>query len=219
MHTVTAPTLIRDPQAPTPLPDSAAGDDAEAAPLLHDSARPGYKAMWVGICLECLEFAVFFGVYFTARWHQPQAFQEGAARLWTLGGLLITLVMVSSGYMLTRMLQHLEAGRRQRATAWMAAAFATGLVYPLLKLLEWQWNLAQGLDASAGIFVVVYYYLTINHFIHASWGLMGMGWILLRMTTGSYSAQDMRGPQSLAIYWHATDLVWLMIFALFYAFA
>lgn len=196
--------------------------DAAAAPdtaTLLEQQRPGYKAMWVGICLECLEFAVFFVVYFTARWHQPQAFQHGAARLWTLGGLLITLVMVSSGYMLTRMQQHLQSGRRQRAMAWMAAALATGLLYPVLKWFEWQWNASQGLDAQAGIFVVVYYYLTINHFIHASWGLLGMVWILARMAAGGYGADDCRGPQSLAIYWHATDLVWLMIFALFYAFA
>jgi cytochrome c oxidase subunit 3 len=204
---VSAPALAPDPGEAQPL----------ATPL--ELQRPGYKAMWIGICLECLEFAVFFAVYFIARWHQPQAFQEGAARLWTMGGLLITLVMVTSGYMLTRMLHHLESGRHQRATLWMAAAMVTGLVYPLLKLLEWQWNLAHGLDASAGIFVVVYYYLTINHFIHASWGLLGMGWVLARMVSGGYSPQDCRGPQALAIYWHGTDLVWLMIFALFYAFA
>lgn len=183
------------------------------------AALPGYKAMWVGICLECLEFAVFFAVYFSARWHHPQAFQQGAARLWTLGGLLITLVMVGSGYLLTRMVRSLESGRRRAAQAWLGLALLTGLAYPVLKLSEWQWNLSQGLDAGAGIFVVVYYYLTINHFIHASWGLLGMAWILLRMSLGSYSAADCRGPQALATYWHATDLVWLMIFALFYAFA
>jgi cytochrome c oxidase subunit 3 len=38
-----------------------------------------------------------------------------------------------------------------------------------VKLAEWQWNAAHGLTAGAGIFVVVYWYLTINHFIHASW--------------------------------------------------
>lgn len=186
---------------------------------MDPAQAPGYKAMWVGVCLECLEFAVFFAVYFIARWHQPQAFQDGAARLWTLGGLLITLVMVTSGYLLTRMLHHLEAGRRRRAIAWMVAALCTGLVYPVIKILEWQWNLSQGLDAGAGIFVVVYYYLTINHFIHASWGLLGMGWVLARMLAGGYGAQDCRAPQALATYWHVTDLIWLMIFALFYAFA
>ena len=215
---MTTCTLSPDgPAAPPVAPPQPVPEAPTYAPL-RDMQRPGYKAMWIGICLECLEFTVFFAVYFTARWHYPQAFQEGPTRLSTLSGLCITLVMVSSGFMLTRMVHHLEAGRRQRATAWMAAALATGLVYPVLKIFEWQWNLAQGLDASAGIFVVVYYYLTINHFIHACWGLMGMAWILVGLCAGGYSADDCRGPQALAIYWHATDLVWLMIFALFYAF-
>jgi cytochrome c oxidase subunit 3 len=46
-----------------------------------------------------------------------------------------------------------------------------------------------------------------------------MAWCLGRLATGAYSVQDHRGLVSLATYWHATDLVWLMIFALFYAFA
>ncbi len=203
--------------APTQDFDQAADPSAGYGPL-RDRDRPGYKAMWVGICLECLEFTVFFAVYFTSRWHYPDAFQQGPARLSTLSGLCITLVMVSSGYMLTRMVQQLQAGRRLQAQRWMAAALATGLLYPVLKLFEWQWNLAQGLDTSAGIFMVVYYYLTINHFIHACWGLLGMVWILVGLWAGGYSADNCRGPQALAIYWHATDLVWLMIFALFYAF-
>ena len=192
---------------------------APTLPMPPRPSLPGYKAMWVGVSLEYVEFAVFFAVYFVARGHHPQAFQEGAARLWTLGGLAITLVMVTSGYGLTRMLACMRAGRRLAAKGWLTAALLTGLAYPLIKLLEWQWNQAHDIDASAGIFVVVYYYLTINHFVHASWGLLGMAWGLTRLSLGSYTAADHRGLEALATYWHATDLVWLMIFALFYAFA
>lgn len=199
-----------------PLPSVAPMHPSAALPAPH-SERPGYEAMWVAICLECLEFTVFFAIYFIARWNHPQAFQEGPERLSTTSGLLITLVMVSSGYMLTRTIEHLQAGRRTRAQWWMGAALITGLIYPVLKFFEWRWNLSQGVSPSAGIFVVVYYYLTINHFIHACWGLLGMGWGLASLWAGSYSAQDCRGLQALATYWHATDLVWLMIFALFYA--
>ena len=197
-----------------PSPAGSAPDPAPAAPSL-----PGYRAMWVGVSLEYLEFAVFFAVYFSARWHHPQAFQEGAARLWTAGGLAITLVMVSSGWALTRMLAAMRAGRPQAAGRWLLGALGLGLAYPLLKVLEWRWNAAHGLDAGAGIFVVAYYYLTINHFVHASWGLLGMAWGLLRLRTGAYSTADHRGLEALATYWHATDLVWLMLFALLYAFA
>ncbi len=180
---------------------------------------PGHRGMWVAICLEFLEFAVFFAVYFSARWSHPADFAAGAAKLWTTGGVLITVAMVSSGWLLTRALRSIAQDRRATAVRWMTAALIVGALYPLTKVFEWQWNLAHGLDARAGIFVIVYWYLTINHFIHASWGLLGMAWCTARLASGSYSASDHRGLHSLATYWHATDLVWLMMFALFYAYA
>ena len=200
------------PDTPAPAPPGATAPPARP-PL------PGHRAMWIGICLEFLEFTVFFAVYFSARWSHPQAFQAGASRLWTTGGVAITAAMVTSGWLLTRMLAAMRAGRRRAAQGWLAGALLVGAAYPLVKLLEWRWNQAQGLDAGAGIFVVVYWYLTINHFIHASWGLLGMAWGLGRLASGAYTPADHRGLESLAIYWHATDLVWLMLFGLFYAFA
>jgi cytochrome c oxidase subunit 3 len=201
-----------------PWPGEAATPPA-APPPAEAHKRPGIKAMWVGVSLEYIEFAVFFVVYFVARWHNPQAFQQGATRLWTIGGLCVTAVMVTGGYLLTRAIASTRAGNQVWGQRWLALALLTGLIYPVLKVLEWQWNLAHGINASAGVFVVVYYYITINHFIHASWGLMGMAWGLVRFRYGGYTADDHRGLEAIATYWHATDMVWLMIFALFYAFA
>lgn len=202
---------------------SLALSSPELEPVSKESSpthpMPGYKAMWVGVCLEYIEFTVFFVVYFVSRWHHPVEFQQGAARLWTTGGLTVAIVMVTSGYALTRMLAAMRAGKVKVGQTWLAAALLLGLVYPVVKTLEWQWNADHGIDAKGGIFVIVYFYLTINHFIHACWGLLGMAWGLGRSLTGGYANGDIRGLESLAIYWHATDLVWLMIFALFYAFA
>lgn len=39
-------------------------------------------------------------------------------------------------------------------------------------------NLTQGLDGGAGIFITVYYYLTINHLVHATWGILGILFVL-----------------------------------------
>ena len=200
-----------------PLPPA----DAEAAPEVPSvpDTMPGYKAMWMGVCLEYIEFTMFFVVYFVARWFYPHEFQSGAARLWTVGGVLITLTMVTSGYLLTRGLASMRRGQRRKALGWFVVAMLIAAMYPVLKWQEWQWNQAHGVDASAGIFVVVYYYVTIAHTIHACWGLMGMGWGVTGLALGVYSAEDHRGLESVATYWHATDLAWLMLFALFYAFA
>lgn len=83
---------------------------------------PGHRGMWVAICLEFVEFAVFFIVQFSARWHHPLEFQAGARNLWTTGGVLITLAMVSRGWLLTRALRSIGQDRRRTALRWMAAA-------------------------------------------------------------------------------------------------
>jgi len=201
------------------LPLTQAEAVAVDEPRVVPDTMPGYKAMWMGVCLEYIEFTMFFVVYFVARWFYPQEFQQGAAKLWTLGGVLITLVMVTSGYMLTRGLACMRLGQRRKALGWFVAAILLGAMYPVLKWQEWQWNHAHGVDAAAGIFVAVYYYVTIAHSIHACWGLMSMGWGASCLALGGYSTEDFRGLESVATYWHATDLAWLMLFALFYAFA
>ena len=93
------------------------------------------------------------------------------------------------------------------------------LGYPVTKYLEIDWNLAHGIDGQAGVFVGAYYYLTLNHLVHASWGILGMFWVVVRHLGGAYSAEDYGGLEALASYWHATDIIWLVIFPFFYVLA
>ena len=170
----------------------------------------------MGIFAEMTEFALMFLVYFVARAHHPEAFHLGPGRLWTLAGVINTLIMLTSSFFVARaVLGH--QGRPGPSRIDLArAAFATGLGYPLMKVLEVRWNLARGLDGSGDVFQLAYYYLTFNHLVHVSWGLLGLAWVMVRTGTGGYSSGDHRGLIAFASYWHATDLIWLMIFALFY---
>ena len=206
--------LTDQPPAPV-LPASAAPTQLTEA---TEPARPGYTGMWVGITAEFFEFAVFFVVYFVARWSYPAVFREGAPKLWTLGGVLITVVMLTSGYLLVRTVQAVRRDDQRAARAWMTGAFIVALGYPLLKWLEIQWNPSHGVIAGNNAFFTVYYYLTINHFMHSAWGILGMGFVLVRVWQGAYRPGRLKGVESMAIYWHATDMVWLMLFSLFYAF-
>ena len=54
------------------------------------------------------------------------------------------------------------------------AGLVVALGYAVAKYLEIQWNLANGINGESGIFFTVYYYLTFNHLVHVSWGLLGM---------------------------------------------
>lgn len=197
--------------------------DADVAPI--DSAAtpsgrvPGNRGIWVGISCVFVEFAVLFTVYFVARAHFPEAFRTGTELLSRWAGVLITLFMISSSFCLAAAVATIRAGQRRTSLRWTFAALLLALGYPVTKYLEITWNLAHGIDAQAGVFVGAYYYLTLNHLVHASWGILGMFWVIARHATGAYSARDYGGLEALASYWHATDIIWLVIFPFFYVLA
>ena len=180
---------------------------------------PGNKGIWVGITCELVEFALMFIVYFIARAHYPEAFHEGADRLARSAGTAITLLMVTSSWFIARSVHAMRIGDRRRSLRWLIAGLAVALGYPVVKALEVSWNLAHGIDGSAGVFVGTYYYLTLNHLVHASWGILGMVWVLARHLAHGYTAEEHSGLEALASYWHATDIIWLSIFSLFYVLA
>lgn len=203
MTTTLMPPSIEVPQ-PAPVPPAPAG------------RIPGNKGIWVGICCEFVEFLVLFGVYFVARAHFPAAFENGAERLSRLSGTLITLIMVSSSFCIASAVTMIRAGRQRASLYWLVGGLVLACAYPILKLLEIRWNLAQGITGTSGIFFTVYYYLTLNHMVHAGWGILGMIWVLVRHLTGGYTRDDHAGLEALACYWHATDAIWLVLFSFFY---
>lgn len=189
---------------------------AHNPPLPVMPGFPGNKGIWAGITCEFVEFTVMFAIYFIARAHFPDAFQQGAERLSRVAGTVITLIMVTSSFLVAASVNALRNQRRSQAVLALSTALVVALGYPVAKALEFSWNLAHGIDGGAGIFFTVYYYLTFNHLVHASWGILGMIWVLIRLAKGAYSAEEHAGLEALGSYWHATDLVWLVIFPLFY---
>jgi cytochrome c oxidase subunit 3 len=188
-------------------------------PIQADQGKgrvPGNKGIWVGITCEFVEFLVLFVVYFIARAHFPEAFEQGGDRLSRISGTVITLLMVTSSFFIACSVATIRAGRRRASIGWLAAGLVVALGYPVAKYFEIRWNLAHGITGDSGIFFTVYYYLTLNHLVHAAWGILGILWVLARHLAGGYSAEDHSGLEALASYWHATDIIWLILFPFFY---
>lgn len=180
---------------------------------------PGNHGIWVGITCEFVEFLVLFTVYFVARAHNPEAFEAGPGGLSTLAGGAITLLMVTSSFFIACSVTTMRAGQRRQSLLWLIGGLVVALGYPLAKYLEFQWNLGHGIHGDSGIFFTVYYYLTLTHLVHGCWGILGLLWVLANHLNGSYTADAHPGLEALASYWHATDIIWLAIFPLFYVLA
>ena len=177
---------------------------------------PGNKGIWVGIFCVLVEFLLLFTVYFVAKAHHPDAFLRGPDRLATTAGATITVLLLTSGYCMVKAVAAMRRDRQRTSLAWILAALMLGLGYPLVKFFEIRWNVAHGVDNTAGIFYGVYYYLTLNHLVHVTWGILGLSWVAVRTGIGAYTAQEHGGLEAAAVYWHTTDVIWLAIFPFFY---
>jgi cytochrome c oxidase subunit 3 len=177
---------------------------------------PGNSGIWVGIFCVLVEFFLLFNVYFIAKAHNPEAFLVGPDKLVTLAGTTITLFLLTSGYCMVKAVSAIRSDRRQASLRWIIMAILLGFGYPVVKYFEIRWNIAHGINAETGVFYTVYYYLTLNHLVHVSWGLMGLIWVAVRTGLGGYSSQSYSGLEAAALYWHTTDIIWLVIFPFFY---
>ena len=145
--------------------------------------------------------------------------EPGAQRLNIVAGTAITLLMVTSSYCIACSVNAIRQDKHRAAVIWLVAGLIIALGYPVAKVLEIDWNLAHGINGESGIFFTVYYYLTFTHMVHAFWGILGILWVLTRHSFGIYTADEHSGLEALASYWHATDIIWLVIFPFFYVLA
>ena len=177
---------------------------------------PGSLAIWAAILAEMSEFAVMFVVYFIARVHYPEMFATGPLRLSTLAGTINTLVMLTSSFFVIRAVIAMRQDRAKECARWLWGAVISGGIYLVVKYFEYRWNVANDISLETNLFYAVYYYITFNHFLHVGWGSAAVMWVIFRVNSGAYSANEHEGLLNIAVYWHMIDLAWITIFPLLY---
>ncbi len=58
--------------------------------------------------------------------------------------------------------------------------------------------------------------MTVFHFMHVILGMIILTAIMFKARRGGYSAEDHRGVETGASYWHMVDMVWIILFPLVY---
>lgn len=172
--------------------------------------------MWIFIIAELLVFAIFFASYAFTRAGHVELFNHYQITLNSDLALINTLALISGSYCVVRALADMRANHPALTQRWLLAAIFTGVVFILLKFLEYRHLYQNGINLRSNLFYMFYFSLTFFHFMHVIMAMIILAANLLKTRAGQYSPDNMTGLETGASYWHMVDLVWIILFPLVY---
>jgi nitric oxide reductase NorE protein len=161
-------------------------------------------------------FSAFFAVYLVHRAQDVALFSISQAALERRFGLLDTALLLTSSLFVARAVIAARAGGRRHSARLLILALACGGGFVVSKAFEWGGKIAAGITLNTNEFYGFYYMFTGIHLLHV---LVGMG-VLTYLLARSRRADP--GPNHVAVmegggaFWHMVDLIWVVLFALFY---
>lgn len=131
--------------------------------------------------------------------------------------LLNTAMLVTSSFTLHVSHQALNEGKRKRflgllgATIILGAAFVAGQAYEYYGFI-----VEKGFTLTSGIFGSAFFGLTGLHGMHVTLGVILLSIVFGRAVLGQYSSSRDTSIETVSMYWHFVDVVWLFLVIVVY---
>jgi cytochrome c oxidase subunit III len=166
--------------------------------------------IWLFIASEVMLFGALFSSYALLRVSAP-AWPHGSDVLGVWFGVTHTIVLS----VMTALVLRARSAPAGQARTLLVAGSLLAIVFLIVKSIEWRGEIAQGLVPSVNTFLAMYFTLTGLHALHVACGLAANAWALFGARRVG-DAMTAGRVHSIGLYWAFVDIVWLVIFLLFY---
>lgn len=180
--------------------------------------------MWLFLMSEMLFFGAVFMAFSFSRALDVPAFLGAARETEISYGAANTLVLVTSSLTMTLAVRAASIADRRLAARLLAATAALGVLFLIIKGLEYRDDLARHLypgphfalgQNAAQIFWAFYWLMTGVHALHLAVGIglvSRLAWMARRRLISLASPQ----LEVASLYWHLVDAFWVVLFPVLY---
>lgn len=173
--------------------------------------------VWLFLASEVMLFGALFSALILLRtgattW--PHGYEVLNVPLATMN----TMVLITSSVSMVMSWAALRLGDFGRYRKWMGLTFVLGLVFMVIKSIEYAAKFEHHLYPSHDNFMATYFTLTGLHGLHVVGGMIVIGYLL-----GPGSKMWKSEPERftnrvevVGLYWHFVDLVWIFLFPTLY---
>ncbi len=182
---------------------------------------PGEAGIWVFVLLDMSIFAEMFGIFAWYRAEDHDLFLSSQRAVNPLYGLIYTLLLLSSSWCVVMAVSAARKRMLALSSRLVLWGFALGAAFATIKIVEYSGKFSAGITPQTSQFFMFYFVMTFVHLLHA---LVGLGVLFyMRKQIGALTQSSDGGDHrqmhmivTSAVYWHMVDLLWIVLFALFY---
>ena len=176
---------------------------------------PGGILLWIVIFLELITFGMALVAMVYSGEQEPEVFHTSRLLLNPVYGTINTLFLLTSGFFMAVSVQKLKAGERKKALKFLTATMLFGMLFLVVKSVEYSSKIDAGLGLGHNTFFTFYWLLTLFHVIHVIVGLVILASVYFGLKKEN-SSTKMEDVEASAAFWHMCDLIWLLLFPIIY---
>lgn len=189
-------------------------DTAELSP--RQNHVPGEIGIWLFVAGDLIVFAVFFVVITLGDVDQPDIFARSRASLDMWVGVLNTVLLLTGSWFVAVGVEKCRSTGKPVGGHYFSLAILCAVAFAVNKSVEWGDKISAGITPATNDFYMLFFIFTGIHMLHV---FAGIGVLLLIRSVSrrpDLTRRDISTMESGATFWHLVDLLWIVLFALFY---
>jgi cytochrome c oxidase subunit 3/cytochrome o ubiquinol oxidase subunit 3 len=201
--------------------------------------------MWVFLASEVMFFTALIGSYIILRWGSAEAWARPGDVLNIPLTALNTFILICSSVSMVKAYAAAVHDDQKGLRLWLCLTVLMGAFFVSVQAYEY-WKLShEGFlpmgfregshfyeQAAAGhirgavsgtvgpeagnLFGTTFYIMTGFHGFHVTCGVISMAYVTLQAFRGKYVGGNFHGIETIGLYWHFVDLVWILLFTIVY---
>ena len=183
--------------------------------------------MWLFLAQEVLFFGGVFVAYAIVRYFYPETMLAAHEHLSVPMGATNTVVLLFSSLTMALGVRAAQTGDQKQLQLMLWLTIACAFAFMVIKGFEYnhkfheglfpgKYYKGEGIAGSPHIFFGLYFTMTGLHALHVVIGIGILFWILIRAKRGEFGPLYYTPVETVGLYWHLVDLVWIFLFPLLY---
>ena len=172
--------------------------------------------MWVFLASEVMFFTALIGSYIILRFGRHEPWPEPRTVLAIPVTALNTFILICSSVSMVKAYAAAVKDDQKHLKRWLVTTVIGGATFVSVQVREYIHLVEKGFLPSSGLFGATFYTMTGFHGFHVTCGVISMIWVTIRAFRGKYKGGNYHGVETIGLYWHFVDLVWIILFTIVY---